>query len=79
MNELLMNIDPTFRPNLGKGERIGIEASLEFISEKEEQLIIDEEIAQRLRDLVKVNNKEMKHDNHRKRRRSLSPLHRDTS
>ena len=37
-----------------KGERIGIEASLEFISEKEEQLIIDEEIAQRLRDLVKV-------------------------
>ena len=37
-----------------KGERIGIEASLEFISEKEEQLIIDEEIAQRLRDLVKM-------------------------
>ena len=37
-----------------KGERIGIEASLEFISEKEEQLIIDEEIAQRLRDLVKA-------------------------
>ena len=37
-----------------KGERIGIEASLEFISEKEEQLIINEEIAQRLRDLVKV-------------------------
>ena len=37
-----------------KGERIGIEATLEFISEKEEQLIIDEEIAQRLRDLVKA-------------------------
>ena len=37
-----------------KGERIGIEASLEFISEKQEQLIIDEEIAQRLRDLVKA-------------------------
>jgi len=37
-----------------KGERIGIEASLEFISEKEEQLIIDEQIAQRLRDLVKA-------------------------
>ena len=37
-----------------KGERIGIEASLEFISEKEEQLIIDDEIAQRLRDLVKA-------------------------
>ena len=37
-----------------KGERIGVEASLDFISEKEEQLIIDEEIAQRLRDLVKV-------------------------
>ena len=37
-----------------KGERIGIEASLEFISEKEEQLIIDEEIAQRLTDLVKA-------------------------
>ena len=37
-----------------KGERIGIDASLEFISEKEEQLIIDEEIAQRLKDLVKA-------------------------
>ena len=37
-----------------KGERIGIEASLEFISEKEQQLIIDQEIAQRLRDLVKA-------------------------
>ena len=37
-----------------KGERVGIEASLEFISEKEEQLIIDVEIAQRLRDLVKA-------------------------
>lgn len=37
-----------------KGERIGIEASLEFISEKEEQLIIDQEIAQRLKDLVKA-------------------------
>lgn len=37
-----------------KGERIGIEASLEFITEKQEQLIIDEEIAQRLRDLVKA-------------------------
>ena len=37
-----------------KGERIGIDASLEFISEKEEQLIIDDEIAQRLRDLVKA-------------------------
>ena len=37
-----------------KGERIGIEASLEFISEKEEQLILDVEIAQRLRDLVKA-------------------------
>ena len=37
-----------------KGERIGVEATLEFISEKEEQLIINEEIAQRLRDLVKA-------------------------
>lgn len=37
-----------------KGERIGIEATLEFISEKEEQLIIDDEIAQKLRDLVKA-------------------------
>ena len=37
-----------------KGERIGIEATLEFISEKEEQLIINQEIAQRLRDLVKA-------------------------
>ncbi len=37
-----------------KGERIGIEATLEFISEKQEQLILDEEIAQRLRDLVRA-------------------------
>ena len=37
-----------------KGERIGIEATLEFISEKEEQLILNQEIAQRLRDLVKA-------------------------
>jgi len=37
-----------------KGERIGIEATLEFISEKEEQLIINPDIAQRLRDLVKA-------------------------
>ncbi|MGB0476252.1 MAG: hypothetical protein ACPG7Q_00375 [Candidatus Poseidoniaceae archaeon] len=37
-----------------KGERIGIEATLEFITEKEEQLIINQEIAQRLRDLVKA-------------------------
>ena len=37
-----------------RGERIGIEATLEFISEKEEQLIINREIAQRLRDLVKA-------------------------
>ena len=37
-----------------KGERTGIETALEFISEKEEQLIIDIEIAQRLRDLVKA-------------------------
>lgn len=37
-----------------KGERIGVEATMEFISEKEEQLIINEEIAQRLRDLVKA-------------------------
>ena len=37
-----------------KGERIGVEATLEFISEKEEQLIINEEIAQRLRDLAKA-------------------------
>ena len=37
-----------------KGERIGVEATLEFISEKEEQLIINEEIAQRLRDLVRA-------------------------
>ena len=37
-----------------KGERIGIEATLEFISEKEDQLIINSDIAQRLRDLVKA-------------------------
>jgi hypothetical protein len=37
-----------------KGERIGVEATLEFISEKEEQLIINEEIAHRLRDLVRA-------------------------
>jgi len=37
-----------------KGERIGIEATLEFILEKEEQLIINQEVAQRLRDLVKA-------------------------
>jgi hypothetical protein len=37
-----------------KGERIGIEATLEFISEKEEHLIINQEVAQRLRDLVKA-------------------------
>lgn len=37
-----------------KGERIGVEATMEFISEKQEQLIINEEVAQRLRDLVKA-------------------------
>lgn len=37
-----------------KGERIGVEATMEFISEKHEQLIISEEVAQRLRDLVKA-------------------------
>ena len=37
-----------------KGERIGVEATLEFIEEKQELLIISEEIAQRLKDLVKA-------------------------
>lgn len=37
-----------------KGERIGVEATLEFILEKQEQLIINEEVAQRLRDLVRA-------------------------
>ena len=37
-----------------KGERIGVQATLEFIEEKQEQLIINEDVAQRLRDLVKV-------------------------
>jgi hypothetical protein len=37
-----------------KGERIGVEATYEFITEKEEQLIISDNIAQRLRDLVRA-------------------------
>tara|TARA_A200000113_G_scaffold139590_1_gene125439 strand:+ start:3429 stop:4094 length:666 start_codon:yes stop_codon:yes gene_type:complete len=37
-----------------KGERIGVDATYEFISEKEEQLIINENVAQRLKDLVKA-------------------------
>ena len=37
-----------------KGERIGVDATFEFITEKEEQLIINENVAQRLRDLVKA-------------------------
>ena len=37
-----------------KGERIGVEATFEFITEKEEQLIINENVAQRLRDLVRA-------------------------
>ncbi len=37
-----------------KGERIGVDATLEFIDEKQEQLIINEEVAKRLRDLVKL-------------------------
>ena len=37
-----------------KGERIGVDATFEFIIEKEEQLIINENVAQRLRDLVKA-------------------------
>ena len=54
MIELLTNIGQLLGQIWAKGERIGIEASLDFISEKEKQLIIDEDIAQRLRDLVKV-------------------------
>ena len=37
-----------------KGERIGVSATLEFIDEKEEQLIINNEVANKLRDLVKA-------------------------
>ena len=37
-----------------KGERIGVDASFEFIEEKQEQLIITEDIAQQLKDLVKA-------------------------
>ena len=37
-----------------KGERIGVDASFEFIEEKQEQLIISEDIAQQLKDLVKA-------------------------
>lgn len=37
-----------------KGERIGVDATYEFITEKEEQLIINENVAQRLKDLVKA-------------------------
>ena len=37
-----------------KGERIGVDASYEFIEEKQEQLIISEDIAQQLKDLVKA-------------------------
>jgi len=37
-----------------KGERIGVEATYEFITEKEEQLIINDNVAQRLRDLVRA-------------------------
>ena len=37
-----------------KGERIGVSATLEFIDEKEEQLIINDEVANKLRDLVKA-------------------------
>ncbi|MAW22883.1 MAG: hypothetical protein CMA16_05505 [Euryarchaeota archaeon] len=37
-----------------KGERIGVSATLEFIDEKEEQLIINNEVAKKLRDLVKA-------------------------
>ena len=37
-----------------KGERIGVDATFEFITEKEEQLVINEIVAQRLRDLVKA-------------------------
>ena len=37
-----------------KGERIGVDASFEFIAEKQEQLIISEDIAQQLKDLVKA-------------------------
>ena len=37
-----------------KGERIGVHATMEFIDEKQEQLIIGEDVAQKLRDLVKA-------------------------
>ena len=37
-----------------KGERIGVEATYEFITEKEEQLIINDNVAQRLKDLVRA-------------------------
>ena len=37
-----------------KGERIGVEASFDFIEEKQEQLIISPEIAEQLRVLVKA-------------------------
>ena len=37
-----------------KGERIGVDASFEFIEEKQEQLIISEDIAIQLKDLVKA-------------------------
>ena len=37
-----------------KGERIGVDATYDFISEKEEELIINGDIAQRLRDLVRA-------------------------
>lgn len=37
-----------------KGERIGVSATLEFIDEKEEHLIINNEVANKLRDLVKA-------------------------
>jgi len=36
-----------------KGERIGVQEAIEFINTKEQELILPEEIAQKLRDLVK--------------------------
>jgi hypothetical protein len=50
-----MNIDRIYLGQIwAKGERIGVEATFEFITEKEEQLIINENVAQRLRDLVRA-------------------------
>ena len=54
-----MNIPEEHRSNVlgqiwAKGERIGVSATLEFIDEKEEQLIINNEVADKLRDLVKA-------------------------